>query len=164
MPPPLIFDPQKYDLSKTILTREQIYEMLPHREEFMQLDGVHALDLERREIVGFRDVRADEWWAKGHVPGRPIFPGVLMVETAAHLASAFFIAATQLKRFIAFSGMDAVKFRGAVYPPARLLILAKATAVKTRRVSIDSQALVEGKLVFEGKITGMTLDPTPAQT
>lgn len=159
MPPPLLLDPARYDLTRVALTREQIYEMLPHRGEFMQLDGVHALNVEEKEIIGFRHVRADEWWARGHIPGRPIFPGILMIETVAHLASVFYEVVMKRRRFMAFAGVDAVKFRDAVYPPAELLILARAVELKSRRLILQSQILVDDTLVFEGQVTGMLMDP-----
>lgn len=158
MPPSLLFDPQKYDQSKTAITREQIYDLLPHRHEFMQLDGVHAYDVETHEIMAYRDVREGEWWARGHIPGRPIFPGVLMIETVAHVASVFYAFYVPNTRFMAFAGVEGVKFRGAVYPPSRVLILGYAVEAKRRRMILDTQALVDGNIVFEGRIIGMLMD------
>lgn len=158
MPPPLLFDPSQYDASARYLTKSQIYgNILPHQAEFEQLDYVATIDFEELRIVGGRSVRTDEWWAAGHIPGRPIFPGVLVLETAAHLASVLYKCATNKVEFMAFGGVDGVKFRDAIYPPAELLFLGHATEVKARRMICDVQALVGDKLVFTGCITGLMM-------
>ena len=87
MPPPAIIDPSTLDFSQLIADRDEIMRLNPHRHEFRLLDGVVFCDLEKRLFAGFHDVREDAFWARGHVPGRPLFPGVLMIEAAAQLAS-----------------------------------------------------------------------------
>ncbi len=157
MPPPRLFDTSELDMTRVEATREQIYSILPHRHEFMQLDGIIFVDAERRIAVAYRDVREDEWWCKGHLPNRPLLPGVLIVESAAHLASYYFHRMTQSERFLGFAGIDRVKFREAVSPPARLLILGRAVDLKPRRLICDLQGWVEDTMVFEGRITGMPI-------
>lgn len=158
MPPPLLLDITEFDLENPLYTREQIYEILPHRHEFMQLDAIVHLDTERGEAVALRDVRDDEFWVRGHIPSRPIMPGVLMIEAAGQLAS--FLSAKSLDlggRFVGFGGVDKVKFRDSVAPNSRLLILGKATEIRPRRVVCATQILVGKKMVFEGIITGMPI-------
>ena len=157
MPPPLLFDPSQLDLSKVIVSREQIYEVLPQRHEFALLDGVLHLDLEAKQMVAFHEVRPDEWWCKGHIPGRPLMPGVLIIEATAQTAAYYFSRISNDMRFIGFSGVDDVKFRGAVVPPCRLLILGREISVRPRRIVCDAQAIVGDEMVFEGRITGMPI-------
>jgi len=145
------------DLNKLCVTREQIYERLPHRHEFMQVDGIIHLDRERRLAVGLRDIREDEFWVRGHIPGRPLFPGVLMLESAAHMASYLSQELCPDDRFLGFGGVDGVKFRGAVAPPARMYLLLKAIDIRPRRTICDAQGIVDGKLVFEARITGLPI-------
>jgi 3-hydroxymyristoyl/3-hydroxydecanoyl-(acyl carrier protein) dehydratase len=57
--------------------------------------------------------------------------------------------------FLGFTGVEAVKFRAAIVPPARFLVVAKVQKLSSRRTIIDAQGFVENKLVFEGEITGM---------
>ena len=157
MPPPLLIDLQKVDLSRTCLTQEQIYELLPQRHEFMLLEGVCHVDYESKQIVAYRDVRPQDWWFRGHVPGRPLLPGVLMLEMAAQLSVVFVKLTSTAGGFVGFGGIDQCKFRGAVVPPCRLYVLSMAREIRTRKISSDTQCVVDGKLVFEARITGMTM-------
>jgi 3-hydroxyacyl-[acyl-carrier-protein] dehydratase len=155
MPPPLLFPLESLDLTKTVMSQEEIYSYLAHRHEFMLLDGVLHVDLDEGVMVAYHDVREDEWWVRGHVPGRPLMPGVLMLEVAAQMCSVYYSLAMGHKRFVVFGGLDGVKFRDAVTPPARLLILGKALEVRPRRTISRFQGLVGDKLVVEGQITGL---------
>ena len=108
-------------------------------------------------MAGYRDVRADEFWVRGHIPGRPIFPGVLMIETAAQMVSYYVVSANPGKGFMGFGGVDGVKFRGAVVPGQRVIMLARRVEERSRRVIAATQAYVNNTLVYEGTITGMWL-------
>ncbi len=155
MPPPLLFDLSGIDLNRVVADKDDIRKINPQRHEFEQLDGVVYSDPQRRVIVGLRDIKVDEWWARGHLPGRPLFPGVLMIEAAAQLAGYFTKKLLADPRFIGFGGLDKVKFREVVVPPARMYILAKAVDMRPRRTVCNVQEVVNGRLVFEGQVTGM---------
>ncbi|MCG3136954.1 MAG: 3-hydroxyacyl-[acyl-carrier-protein] dehydratase FabZ [Phycisphaerae bacterium] len=156
MPPPILFDYTQLDLSRVIISKEEVYRRLPHRYEFMQLDGILYLDLNQGYTVAFRDVRDDEFWVRGHIPARAIMPGVLSVETAAHLAS---YVAMQIidfgDRFLGLGGLDNFKFREGAFPGDRIIIIAKMLEAKPRRVICACQGFVKDKMIFEGDITGM---------
>jgi 3-hydroxyacyl-[acyl-carrier-protein] dehydratase len=121
------------------------------------LDGIIDLPPELDRIVAFKDVRDDEFWVPGHIPGRPIFPGVLMIEAAAQVAS--FVAIKRMPgiKFIGFAGVDDVKFRGQVVPGDRLILLGLGVDFRPRRLICKAQGLVRGTRVFEATITGMPL-------
>ena len=155
MPPPLLFDLSGIDLNRLVADKDEIRKINPQRYEFEQLDGIVHYDSQQRIILGLREVKADEWWIRGHLPGRPLFPGVLMIEAAAQLACFLTRKLLSDPRFIGFGGVDKVKFREVVVPPARLYILAKGIDVRPRRTVCDVQELVDGRLVFEGQVTGM---------
>lgn len=157
MPPPLLADLDGLDLSKICLTKKQIYEHLPHRHEFMLLDGVLHLDSDAKLIVAFRDIREDDWWFRGHVPGRPLLPGVLMLEMAAQVSAVMARQVSGIKDFIAFGGIDNCKFREVVTAPSRLYLVCVGTEYRARRVVSATQGLANGKLIFEATITGMPL-------
>ena len=157
MPPKALFDFSTIDTSKVIVSRDEIYEVNPHRFEFMQLDGLYLVDFERERMAGYRDVREDEFWVRGHIPGRPIFPGVLMIETAAQLVGYYTARVRPNKGFLGFGGIDDVKFRGEVVPGQRILMIGIMLEIRDRRAKGAAQAYVDGRLVFEGTITGMWL-------
>ena len=155
MPPLVIFDPSQLDLANPIVDRAQIERTNPHRFEFALLDAVVLIDVERGLYAGYHDVRPDAFWVRGHVPGRPLFPGVLMIEVAAQLASFLFHWVFPGSGFLGFVGLDRVKFRGTVEPPGRFVVVGRAVQMKPRRLICEAQGFVGQSMVFEGTITGM---------
>ena len=155
MPAKPLFDMSKFDVNTVIVDSDGIDAVNPHRFEFKQLDGMFYLDHEAGEMAGFRDVKADEFWVRGHIPGRPLFPGVLMIETAAQMVSYYAKKYEPDGGFVGFGGVDNVKFRGEIKPGQRIILLGKMVEMRRRRCKGDVQGYVDGKLVFEGTITGM---------
>jgi 3-hydroxyacyl-[acyl-carrier-protein] dehydratase len=163
MPPPLLFDLSRIDLkAKPVFDREAIGEVNPQRFEMQQLDGILWYDKDKRLVLGYKDVTEDEFWARGHIPGRPLMPGVIMVEAAAQLSSFFVKQTYELEEgFIGFAGIDSAKFRSVVEPGQRLYLLGHITKFKRRRdtthVTTSVQGIVDGTMVFETVISGMQL-------
>lgn len=157
MPPPAIVDPATLDFSKLVADRAEIMRVNPQRHEFMLLDGVVLCDLARGLFAGYHDLRRDAFWTRGHIPGRPLFPGVLMIESAAQLASYLTHRVLGEQRFIGFAGLEGVKFRGTVAPPARFVIVGRAKETRRRRTVCQMQGFVNNLMVFEGVITGMAV-------
>jgi len=158
VPPPLLIDVENIDLDRTELSREQIYEdLLPHRFEFMVLDGVALVDRKGRRLLAYADIRPDSWWVRGHVPGRPLLPGVLMLEMAAQTAAIGARLLADHEGFIGFGGVEGCKFRDTVTPPARLYLAAMGDEYRPRRIVSRTQGICDGKLVFEARVTGVTI-------
>ncbi|MBI5722567.1 MAG: beta-hydroxyacyl-ACP dehydratase [Planctomycetes bacterium] len=157
MPPQPLFDLAKIDMNRILVDQEGIYKVNPHRFEFMLLDAICYLDPQSETMAGFRDVKEDEFWVRGHIPGRPIFPGVLMIETAAQLVSYYANTVSPGKGFLGFGAVDNVKFRGTVTYGQRLLMVGKMLEMRQRRCVGAAQGFVNGQMVFEGLITGMWL-------
>lgn len=155
MPPEPIIPLASLQPDKLIAGRERIEAVNPHRYEFRLLDGVFLMDVEQRVFAGYHDVHADEYWVRGHIPGRPLFPGVLQIETAAQLASYAHRAIYGQEGFMGFLGTDEVKFRGTVQPPSRFIVIGRDLGSKPRRMTCYTQGFVDGRMVFEGKIIGM---------
>ena len=157
MAPPLLVVLAKVDLSRVLMTVEEIRQYNPHRYEIEQLSGVIHLDPAAGQIVAFKDVRPDEFWVRGHIPGRPLYPGVLMIEAAAQMSSLYYKKVQNDPRFLGFGGVDGVKFRGQVVPGDRLLLLGQVVELRNRRAVFDTQGVVGDRLVFEARITGMPI-------
>ena len=157
MPPQFLFDISGIDLNHVIYDIEHIKTVNPHRYEMQQLDGIVHLDLDAGTVIGFKDITENEFWIRGHIPSRPLMPGVLMIEAAAQLAS--FCAKKTLgeERFIAFGGIEDVKFRGQVTPPSRLYLLGKFLEVRPHRFKLAAQGLVKGQMIFHATVIGMPI-------
>jgi 3-hydroxyacyl-[acyl-carrier-protein] dehydratase len=161
---PLLVDLAAVDLEGEVLGLEEIRRHNPHRHEMEQLSAILHLDTEAQQIVASKEVRDDEFWVRGHIPGRPLLPGVLMVEAAAQMCSVYYKVVRQDTRFLGFGGVEGVKFRGQVVPGQRLLLLGQAVEIRSRRAVFDTQGVVrdeadpqEFKLVYEGRIIGMPI-------
>lgn len=158
MPPKAIVDLASVDLEKVEYTADQIYgPIIPHRHEFALLSGIHKVDAEKGFAVGWKDVRDGEFWCRGHFPGFPVLPGVLIVEAAAQLAVVYYrlTVGKGAKGTFFFGGIDEVKFREAVQPGTKLILVAVPEELKVRRSRFKCQALVEGRIAYEGTIFGI---------
>ncbi len=156
MPPPLLIDLEQIDLDRVCLTKDEIYQRLPHRFEFRVLDGVCMIDPQGQRIVAYADIGPDDWWVRGHVPDRPLLPGVVMLEMAAQ-ACAVLAKTLGSDAFIGFGGVENCKFRETVAPPARLYILGVGVEHRARRIISDTQGVMNHKLIFEARVRGVPL-------
>ncbi len=155
MPASPLIDLSTIDLSKVQFDRQSIAEVNPQSYEMAQLDGIIWYDLPKMLCLGYKDVTDSEFWVRGHIPDRPIMPGVIMVESAAQLCSFFMKRIYGLEGFIGFSGIDKTKFRGTVVPGDRLHILGHIDKVRSRQFSASVQGVVNDKIVFDTIISGM---------
>jgi 3-hydroxyacyl-[acyl-carrier-protein] dehydratase len=158
MAPRIIYDLATIDWNQVEFDIEAIRLVNPQRYEFEQLTAINKLLLEDHLVIGYRDVRSDEFWVNGHIPGNPLFPGVLMLEAAAQLGS-FFCGKyyEDDQRFFGFGAIDGVKFRGSVVPGDRLCLICNAVKLSPRRAVLYTQGVVGDKLVFEAHLTGLAI-------
>ena len=154
MPPKYLFDISDVNLENILFDQEAIRAANPQRGDMEMLNAISHVNREADEIAGFKDVRADEFWVSGHIPGRPLLPGVLMIEAGAQLASFYTRTYVGWKGFIGFGGVEETKFRAQVVPPCRLYLVGKLTWSRHRRIGCQVQGLVNGQLVFETGIIG----------
>ena len=154
MPPQLLFDLAGIDLNSIVYDQQAIREANPQRGAMEHLNGVVHVNAEARQIVGFKDVRADEFWVEGHIPGRPLLPGVIMIEAAAQLASFLTRNVLKWKGFVGFGGTEQVKFRAPVTPGCRMYLIGAMAWERHGRLCCDIQGLVNGNIVFEARVIG----------
>ncbi|MCY2960144.1 MAG: beta-hydroxyacyl-ACP dehydratase [Planctomycetota bacterium] len=153
-----LLDPNLIDLSRTVATHDEIYSRLKQAGRFALLDAISYFGSEDGTAVGWKDIRADDWWAADHIPGRPLFPGVLMTEAAAQLASWDYIQRTQdFKSFLGFAGLDDTRFRGMVEPGVRMHWVSRTVRIRTRMFVYQVQGFVAENLVFETQVIGTIL-------
>lgn len=154
MPPHFLFDISGIDLTALVHDQEAIRRVNPQRGDMEHLNGIPYVDKTKGRLIGFKDVRDDEFWVPGHIPGRPVLPGVLMLESAAQLASFYAHVYNGWEGFIGFGGVDEVKFRLPVVPGEKLYILGQKLWERHRRLQCHVQGIVNGNMVFEAKVTG----------
>jgi 3-hydroxyacyl-[acyl-carrier-protein] dehydratase len=146
------------DTSKVIADAEAIRRYLPHRHEIEMLTAIVRVDPAQHLIVGYKDVRTDEFWVRGHFPGHPILPGVLMCEAAAQL-SAYYTLSTAVTGgvIMGLGGIENTRFRRAVRPGERLLLVGKGNRVRPRMTNFNIQGYVGDELAFHTDVIGVVL-------
>jgi 3-hydroxyacyl-[acyl-carrier-protein] dehydratase len=124
-----------------------------------QLTAVIYEDVERGICVGYKDVTDDEFWVRGHIPGTPLMPGVLMCEAAAQLCSYFAVRYDLLGApMVGFGGMENVRFREPVVPGDRLVVACEQTKVRRGRIIVCRfQGTVDDAIAVEGMILGIPM-------
>ena len=159
MPPPLLFDLSAIDLDgPPVFDKEAVGRVNPQRFEMQHLDGILWYDKDSDCVLGYKDVTDREFWVRGHIPDRPLMPGVIQIEAAAQLLSFFVKQVYQEEGFVGFGGIDHAKFRRAVEPGCRLYLLGHVVqARRGRKYVCDVQGIVNNTLVFEATISGMRI-------
>lgn len=154
-----LLDFDAVDLSRVVVDRAGLDLHLMQRGTFSLLDGVLHEDPAGRLVVGYKDLRETDFWAADHIPGRPMFPGVLQIEAAAQLCgydfSAHRLEGDLAGRFVGFGGVDRARFRGLVEPGHRFVIAVSLLKHSSRMFRYAAQAYVDRKLVFEADVLGV---------
>jgi 3-hydroxyacyl-[acyl-carrier-protein] dehydratase len=158
MPPAPLVDPATIDTARILVDREGIRQGNPQRFEMEQLTAIVTLDPARHLIIGYRDVAADEFWVRGHMPDYPLMPGVLICEAAAQLSS-YYCHVIKLNEsgFVGFGGLEEVRFRGQVRPGDRLVLVSKASRLHRRQTVFETQGFVATNMVYHGRIIGVSI-------
>ncbi len=154
-----IIHPSEYDLDRVIADIDEIRRWNRQRFEMEQLTAIVHEDQSRGLCVGYKDVTADEFWVRGHFPGVPLMPGVLMCEAAAQLSSYYTQRYNLLDaEVIGFGGLEEVRFREPVRPGDRLVIAVERVRVRPKAMIVCRfQGLVRENIVVDGVIKGVPL-------
>lgn len=154
-----IVDPSALDFDHIVAGIEEIRKVNPQRFAMEQLTAIILEDLARRICVGFKDVTDDEFWVRGHMPGMPLMPGVVICEAAAQLCSYFAVRHDLLgTKIVGFGGMEEVRFRGPVVPGDRLVVACQQIRLRRGRAIVCRfQAFVHETVVADGTIMGVPL-------
>jgi 3-hydroxyacyl-[acyl-carrier-protein] dehydratase len=137
----------------TVLTRPEIEAILPHREPFLLIDEVLELEPGAR-VVARKTVREDEWYLAGHFPGRPVMPGVLIVEGMAQTGAVAVLSQEENRgRLALFAGIDDVRFKRIVEPGDELVYECTLEAVRGPVGKGKATARVGDKLAARGTLT-----------
>jgi 3-hydroxyacyl-[acyl-carrier-protein] dehydratase len=135
------------------LGRAQIEAILPHREPFLLIDTVLELEPGAR-VVARKTVRPDEWYLAGHFPGRPVMPGVLIVEAMAQTGAVAVLSEEENRgRLAFFAGIDGVRFKRVVEPGDQLELTCELERVRGPFGRGKATATVDGELAARGTLT-----------
>jgi len=154
---PLIIDFSEYDLNCVVSDIEEIRRYNPQRFEMEQLSAVVFEDHVRKICVGYKDLKPDEFWTRGHMPGMPLMPGVIMCEAAAQLSSYHAVKSGLMTGMMGFGGMEDIRFRGVVRPGDRFVIVTRLLKARRTIITCEFQCFVQQNLVCEGIIKGIPL-------
>jgi len=154
-------DPTSFDLTPRIADQAGIREFNKQRHEMEFLTGICELDPSRHFIVAYKDVAADEFWVRGHMPGFPLMPGVLMCEAAAQLCS-YYVGKTGVIKgtLMGLGGIEGGKFKRMVRPGERLVLIGHGLKVDRRLTRFHTRGYVGAEFAFEVVIVGVPLKTT----
>ena len=145
---------EKYSMKTEsgILEVTDIMKILPHREPFLFVDRITRLE-HGKHATGIKNVTINDYFFKGHFPGRPVMPGVIIIEAMAQVGGVMMLAPEENRGKLAFfMAIDNVKFRKPVIPGDQLVLEVDAVKVKSKTGQVRGRALVEGKVVAEADL------------
>jgi 3-hydroxyacyl-[acyl-carrier-protein] dehydratase len=138
---------------KTALGKAEIEAILPHRDPFLLIDEVVELEPGER-VVARKTVRPDEWYLAGHFPGRPVMPGVLIVEAMAQTGAVAVLSLEENRgRLALFAGIDDVRFKRIVEPGDELELECTLEVVRGPIGRGKATARVGEELAARGTLT-----------
>jgi len=146
----------------SVMEQADIQALLPHRYPFLLVDRIKELDPDRR-VVGIKNVTVNEPFFQGHFPGRPVMPGVLIIEAMAQVGGvlAFKSMGQSAKPVVYLTGVDGAKFRKPVVPGDQLRFEIDVIRKRPPFWKMQAKAFVDDELVCEAEVTAMVTEEKP---
>ena len=136
-----------------MLNREEIEKIIPQRDPFLMIDEVEEY-IPGESAIAYKYVKEDEWFFKGHFPGNPIMPGVLITESLAQTGAVAILGMEENRgKNALFGGIDKMKFKKIVVPGDKLKLEVKIIKRKGPIGIGEAIATVDGKIAAKGELT-----------
>lgn len=140
-------------MSEMLMNKEQIMEIIPHRDPFLLIDEVEEMEVGKR-IVAYKHIREDEYWFKGHFPEYPVTPGVLIIEMLAQAGAICMLSIEEHKGKIGFlGGVNNAKFRKQVLPGDTIRLEVEMLKVRRSVGVAKAVATVNGEKAVSAEIS-----------
>ena len=154
-----LIDLSLFDYDHPVATLDEIRRYNPQRFEMEQLTALVYVNEADYSCAGYKDVTDKEFWVRGHMPGLPLMPGVVMLEAVAQLCSYVTQRYDLLgAEMVGFGGLEDVRFRDPVVPGDRLIVMCRLNKVRRGRIIVcDFQGVVKDRICVEGVLKGIPI-------
>jgi len=142
-----------------LLDVNDIQKILPHRYPFLLIDGIEEMERWKR-IVGIKNVTINESYFQGHFPGKPIMPGVLIIESMAQTGGLLLLQEVpdRENKILYFVAIDNARFRRPVVPGDQLRLEMKVLAWRNGFCKLEGRATVQGEVAAEATLMCKMVD------
>lgn len=137
---------------------DEILKSLPHRYPFLLVDRI--IEVKENSIVGLKNVTFNEQFFQGHFPGKPIMPGVLIIEAMAQVGGCLLLKDVPEKenKLVYFMGIDRARFRKPIIPGDQIIFELKVIHKRSNTCKLWGEAKVDGVLCAEAELTSIMVD------